>query len=322
MKYVRLGNTGLKVSSLCLGTMTFGDGADEVECGKIYAACRDHGVNFFDCANVYANGDSERILGKLVQGQRNEVVITSKAYYPTSDDVNGRGLSRHHLTKALDRSLSNLNTDYIDIYYLHAFDEETPLEETLTTLNDFVRRGKILYIGVSNFSAWQVMKAISVAELSQYAPIACIQPMYNLLKRQCESELLPMAESEQLGVVSYSPLGGGYLTGKYFQSETAKGRFDSSEMYQRRYADESYRTTIGKFLTFADEINIHPIALAVAWVMSHPAITAPIIGARSAQQLRPSLKGLDVQLTEETRSMISRMSAAPPLPSDREEERT
>ena len=193
MKYKRLGNTGIKVSQLCLGTMTFGSEADEKESANIYAAALDKGINFFDCANLYAGGNSEKILGKLIKDHREEVVISSKAYFPVDSYAGGgaitwgRGLNRTHLTRALDDSLKRLGTDYIDIYYMHRFDDNCSLEESLSTLNDFVHQGKINYIGLSNFAAWQYMKAVSITKMHNYAPIACIQPMYNLLKSQCES---------------------------------------------------------------------------------------------------------------------------------------
>lgn len=321
MEYKRLGNTGLKVSPLCLGTMTFGDGADEAMCKKIYKMSRDEGINFFDCANIYAGGESERILGKLINMHRDEVIISTKVYFPTSDDVNGQGLSRFHLTKALDNSLKNLNTDYIDVYFLHHFDEETPIEETLETLNDFVRQGKVLYLGLSNFAAWQVMKAISITIQFNYAPIACIQPMYNLLKRQCESEILPMAQHQVLGVVPYSPLAGGYLTGKYQKGKPEEGRLNTNEMYQKRYVEKTNAKTVEKFYEFAKEKGYHPVSLAIAWVASHPGITSPIIGARNAGQLTPALASLDLPMTIELRELISGFSPSPPLPTDRSEER-
>lgn len=321
MNYTKLGNTGVKVSSLCLGTMTFGDGADVDACAEIYAMCRDTGINFFDCSNVYAEGESERILGRLIKEHRDQVIITSKAYYPVNDDINGRGLSRFHLTKALESSLRNFDTDYIDVYYLHSFDQETPLLESLSTLNDFVRQGKILYLGLSNFAAWQIIKAVSIAELHNFAPITCIQPMYNLLKRQCESEIFPMAQHEKLGVFPYGPLAGGYLTGKYLDQGAGGGRFDTVESYQRRYEASINRRTVAKYIEFARENNHDPVGLAISWVASHPAVTAPIIGARNVEQLAPALASIEISMTPELRETISSYSLTPALPTDREEER-
>lgn len=321
MIYKNLGNTGLKVSSLCLGTMTFADGADPEECQNIYAECRDKGVNFFDCADVYADGESERILGNLVKAHRSDVIITTKAFYPTGGDINARGLSRHHLTHALHSSLKALRTDYIDVYYFHSFDVETPLIESLAAISKFVRDGAIRYLGLSNFASWQVMKAVHLAADFPELRIACVQPMYNLIKRQCEAEILPMAASEGLGVVSYSPLAGGLLTGKYLGSNRGNGRFDESEMYQRRYQSESSKRIVEAFLNLAVEFEVSPVSLAVAWVSSHPDVTAPIIGARTLDQLRLSLESLNVGMTEDRRKIVSALSPPPGLPTDREEER-
>lgn len=321
MKYKNLGRAGVKVSPLCFGTMTFGDGADEKTSATLYAICRDKGINFFDCANVYAKGESERILGRLINPHRDEVVIATKAYFKTSDDINGRGLSRFHLTKSLEQSLKRLDTDYVDLFYLHHFDEETPIEESLSTLNDFVRQGKVLYLGLSNFAAWQVMKSISITHMQNLAPISCIQPMYNLLKRQCESELLPMAASEGLGVFPYSPLAGGWLTGKYINNQPEVGRFNTSKMYQKRYEQEKDLETTQAFLNFAKERNYHPVSLAIAWVGTNPNITAPIIGARNEEQLRPALASLDLDLSVSDRDTISGFSLSPAIATDRSEEK-
>lgn len=320
MKYRNLGRAGVKVSSLCFGTMTFGDAADESTSASLYGLCRDKGINFFDCANVYAKGDSERILGRLIKSHRDEVVIATKAYFKMSDDVNGRGLSRFHLTKSLEQSLKRLGTDYVDLFYLHHFDEETPIEESLSTLNDFVRQGKVLYLGLSNFAAWQVMKSISITQLQNLAPISCIQPMYNLLKRQCESELLPMAQSEGLGVFPYSPLAGGWLTGKYLNTEPDVGRFKTSKMYQKRYEQEKNLETTQAFLDFAKQNNYHPVSLAIAWVGGHPDITAPIIGARNVEQLQPAIDSLEIVLSDTERNTISAFSLGPAIATDRSEE--
>jgi len=319
MKYRRLGNSGVKVSSLCFGTMTFGDVSDEATSKNIYGACRDKGINFFDCANVYAKGISEEILGRLCKGHREEVILATKGYFPMSKDVNGRGASRFHLTKALEGSLKRLGTDYVDVYYIHHFDEEVPLEESMSVLNDFVRQGKVLYLGLSNFAAWQIMKAIAICERSNYAPISCIQPMYSLLKRQCESEILPMAISEGLGVFSYSPLGGGYLTGKYLD-QSGSGRFHTSKMYQERYEADSNLHTVKACTGFAKENNYHPVTLAIAWAGSHQGITAPIVGALNLEQQKPVSDVLDFGISHELRERLANFSLAPALPTDRSEE--
>jgi len=256
----------------------------------------------------------------LIKAHRDEVVITSKAYFPKGKDINARGLSRFHLTKALDGSLKRLGTEYIDLYYLHHFDEQTPLEETLSTLNDFVRQGKVLYTGISNFAAWQVVKAAAINDRRNYSPVSCIQPMYNLLKRQCESELLPMAQDQGLGVFPYSPLAGGLLTGKYQNRKPKAGRFNSNKMYQNRYKEERQENTVQSFLAFAKSNGYHPVSLAIAWAGGHPAITAPIIGARNLTQLKPALNASKIEMTNELRSNISALSESPAIATDRYEE--
>ncbi len=321
MNYSTLGNTNLKVAPLCLGTMTFGDGAEESVCRAIYARCRDRGINMFDCANVYADGESERILGRLIKSHRADVIVATKAYYPMGDGVITQGLDRSNLTKALEGSLSRLNTDYVDLFYLHAFDETTPLDETLATVNNFVQRGMIRYIGVSNFAAWQVMKALSIAEQQRYATICCIQPMYNLLKRQCESEILPMAAAESLGVLPYGPVAGGYLTGKYTATNPVNGRFSNSKMYQDRYTDDSNRIVTEQFVTLAKDLDVQPTSLAIAWVASNPSVTAPIVGARNIGQIDTALASLDIEMSDELRQSVSDISLQPAPATDRAEEK-
>jgi len=321
MEYQKLGNSDLLVSSLCLGTMTFGDGADSAMCNTLYKASREKGINFFDCANVYAAGESERILGKLINGHRSEVVITTKAYYPTGDTKHSKGLSKEHLTTELEKSLKRINTDYIDVYYMHSFDKETPLNESLSVLNDFIKQGKIRYIGISNFAAWQIMKAIAINEKFNYGSIACIQPMYNLLKRQCESEILPMALSENLGVTPYSPLAGGLLTGKYqAKNNPLTGRFNTNAMYQKRYNGDENTKIVQQFLEFSNAQGYHPVSLAVAWVSANKAITAPIIGARNVAQLAPALDSLDLNISDNIYEELSKLSNTPAVATDRKEE--
>jgi aryl-alcohol dehydrogenase-like predicted oxidoreductase len=288
----------------------------------MFHRCREAGINFFDCANVYAEGRSEEILGKLIAAGRDELIITSKVYGATGTDINARGSSRRHIRAAVEASLRRLDTDYIDIYFLHHFDQDTPLEETLRALDDLVREGKILYPAASNFAAWQVAKALGISAREGWARFECIQPMYNLTKRQAEVELLPMAQSEQIGVITYSRLGGGLLSGKYGSSRRpASGRLMENQMYQTRYGDAGYYDVAERFTAFARERDLEPASLAVAWVASHPAVTAPIIGARNLEQLEGSLKALDIDMTE-LRAQISALAPEPPPATDRNEERT
>jgi aryl-alcohol dehydrogenase-like predicted oxidoreductase len=319
MRYSFLADTGVQVSPLALGTMTFGGAADAKTSRAIFDRCREVGINLFDCANVYENGLSEEILGDLVADCRDELLVTSKAFFPIGEDPNAQGASRRHLRQAVEGSLGRLQTDRIDLYFIHRFDGKTGLEETLRALDDLVSEGKILYTAASNFAAWQVEKALGISALRGFVRFKALQPMYNLVKRQAEVEILPMAEAENLAVFPYSPLGGGLLTGKYAGEERPPGgRLVESEMYQIRYRD-TYDTA-GRFAAFARERGWQPAALAVAWVGSHPAVTAPLIGARNLEQLEGSLAALEIDMTPELRAEISALSPEPPPATDRNDE--
>ena len=323
MEYRSLGNTGVVVSALCFGTMSFGGDADEETSAAMFRRCREAGINFFDCANVYQHGRSEEILGKLMAGSRDELVITSKVYFPMGQDVNARGATRKHIMTAVEASLKRLGTDYLDVYFIHRFDEGTPIEETVRVLADLVRQGKILYPAASNFAAWQVAKALGISAREGLARFEVIQPMYNLVKRQAEVEILPMAQAEQVGVIPYSPLGGGLLTGKYGRERRPdSGRLVVNKMYQTRYGADWIYDVADDFTQFAQEHGYDPAALAVAWVGSHPAVTAPIIGARNLEQLAGSLNSMDIPMTAELRAEIAALSPEPPPATDRNEEGT
>lgn len=320
MEYVTVGGTGVSVSPLCFGTMSFGSEADEITSAEMFARCRDAGINFFDTANVYGAGVSETILGKLIAGSRDELVITTKAFFPTGADVNAGGLSRRHIARAVEGSLKRLGTDWIDFYFVHSFDKRTPIEETLRALDDLRHQGKILYPAVSNWAAWQIATALGVSAREHLARFELIQPMYNLVRRQAEVEILPLAQAANLGVISYSPLGGGLLTGKYGATRRPEaGRLVESQLYINRYSYDSDFATAEAFTEFAAATGVAPATLAVAWVMSHPGITAPIIGARNLTQLEGSLAALDVEMTRDLRAEISALSATPPPPTDRTE---
>ena len=322
MQYNLLGNTGVKVSALCFGTMSFGGDADEATSAAMFNRCREVGINFFDCANVYAGGQSEVILGRLIADCREEVIITSKVFGAMSDDVNATGASRRNIRNSIHASLKRLNTDYLDVYFLHHFDDETPIEETLRALDDLVREGKILYPAASNFAAWQVATSLGVSAREGLAPFEVLQPMYNLVKRQAEVEILPMAQANNLGVIPYSPLGGGLLTGKYGSSRRPdSGRLMENQMYQKRYQEAGYYDTAERFTHFTQERGLDPVSLAVAWVAHHPGVTAPIIGARNLEQLEGSLKSLEIEMTPELYAEVSALSPEPPLATDRAEER-
>ena len=316
-----LGRTGVRVSRLCLGTMAFGGAADEAESARMYASARDAGVNFFDTADVYNRGRSEEIVGRLIAGERDQVVLTSKVFGALDDDPNARGLSRRHVVRAVEASLRRLGTDRIDVYFVHKFDPDTPIEETLHALDDLVRRGLILYPAVSNWAAWQIAKALGVSARAGWARFETIQPMYNLAKRQAEVEILPLAASEGLGVIPYSPLAAGLLVGRYLHGERAEGgRLVESRAYALRYARELESGVADRFVAYAAERGVHPATLAVAWVGSHPAVTAPIVGARTVEQLAPSLAAAEFTMPAEMRAEIAALTPPVPLATDRAEE--
>ncbi len=316
MEYKLLGNTGVKVSRLCMGTMTFGKEADKKASAAIFMRCRDAGINFFDCANSYVGGESERILGELIGNCRDEVIITTKVFNRVGADINAGGASRRHIMASVEASLERLKTDHIDLYFLHHFDKDADMEDSLRAMDDLVKQGKILYPAASNYAAWQIMKARAISMREGWSPFRCIQPMYNLLKRQAEVEILPMAASEKLGLITYGPLAGGLLTGKYMQA-VSTGRFIENKTYPKRYEGAQIQETVGKFTRFAEEHGYPATALAVAWVSHHPAVTAPIVGARSAEQLEDSLKALEIAMTPELYQQICGLSTAPPSSSDR-----
>jgi aryl-alcohol dehydrogenase-like predicted oxidoreductase len=322
MQYTTLGSTGLKVSRLCMGTMTFGREADEKTSEAMFHRCREAGINFFDCANVYAKGDSERILGRLIDGCRDELVITTKVGMTMDDSPTGSGLSPAAISEQIDASLDRLGVDCVDVYFAHRFDEDVPLEQTLRAFDDVVRAGKARKLGASNFAAWQLAKARGVSAGEGLAMFEVMQPMYSLIKRQAEVELLPLASVENMGVINYSPLAGGVLTGKYSGGRRPDDvRLTRQENYAKRYGEPSYFDIADAFVAHARERGVHPATLAVAWSMNHPAVTAPIIGARDLDQLEPSLAASELDMSDEWRQEISELSIDPPPATDRLEEK-
>jgi aryl-alcohol dehydrogenase-like predicted oxidoreductase len=302
---------GTPASRFCFGTMQFGGGSDETESAACFNACRETGINFFDSAWAYTGGESEKILGRLAAREREQLIITSKGGH-------GGGTGRANLHNQLDDSLRRLNTDYLDIYFLHRIDTETPLEQVMETVAGFLESGKIKRLGVSNYAAWQIMKAQCIAQTLGIR-IDVIQPMYNLVKRQAEVELLPMCVSENIAVTPYSPLGGGLLTGKY-SSDNSSGRLIQNEEYTARYSPKWMYRTARDLSILAAKLNASPITLAVQWVQANPAITAPIISGRTPKQLAPSLDAMNNELPTELYREISRLSPKPAPATDRLEE--
>ena len=318
MKTKLLGRTGVSVSELCFGTMSFGGDADEPTSAAMYKAVRDAGINFFDTADEYSKGKSEEILGRLMKGHRDELVVATKVNSQQGPDVNARGTSRRHVVRAVDNCLKRLQTDRIDVLFLHRYDAMTPIEESMRGLEDVVRAGKVIYPAVSNWSAWQTQRALDIQERNNWARLQVIQPMYNLVKRQAEVELLPMAEANGIGVIPYSPAAAGLLSGKYFGQGT--GRLKTNKMYEARYGEEWAFQTAEKYVALCKAKGLHPVSAAIAWVATHPAVTAPIIGARNLDQLKDSLAAIRVDMTPALRKEISDLSRTPPPATDRLEE--
>jgi aryl-alcohol dehydrogenase-like predicted oxidoreductase len=318
MNYKTLGRTGVQVSGLCFGSMSFGGDADEAASAAMYKACRDAGINFFDTANNYNGGKSEEILGRLMRAEREDLVIATKCFTPVGPDRNARGGSRRHVARAVEASLRRLQTDRVDILFLHQIDVNTPLEETLRAFEDLVRAGKVVYPALSNHAAWQTQLALDLQRQHGWAPLQVIQPMYNLVKRQAEVEILPQALANGIGVIPYSPGGGGLLSGKYSLNE--KGRLTTNKMYTDRYAEPWMHEVAEKFAAFCKARGLHPMSAAVAWVGAHPAVTAPIIGARNVAQLQASLDSVKIDMTPALRAEIAALSRTPPPATDRLEE--
>lgn len=324
MKTVRLGRTGVPVSQLCFGTMTLGGAADAAESKKLYAACRDAGVTFFDCADVYNGGRAEEILGDLIAHERDEIVLTSKCVMKVDgDDPNpaNQGANRRHILNAVEASLRRLGTDRLDVLFLHKWDDATPLEQSLRALEDVVKSGMAVYTGVSNWSAWQMAKALRIQALNGWQPFDVIQPMYNLVKRQAEVEILPFAQDEDLAVMCYGPGGGGLLSGKFKPGVKPDGaRLSDNQEYAQRYGRAWYYETAETFTALAQDWGHHPMTLAVAWAAHHPGITCPIIGARNTDQLSASLAAADIDLSDDQWAEIAALSQTPPPATDRLEE--
>ncbi|MCL4218756.1 MAG: aldo/keto reductase, partial [Candidatus Hydrogenedentes bacterium] len=268
MKYSYLSNTGVQVSRVCLGTMTFGKEADEKTSVALMDKALEHGINFLDTANIYNKGLTEEIVGRWLGPHRNDVVLASKAHFPTGDGVNERGSSRRHIMMAVEASLKRLKTDWLDMLYLHHWDEYTAVDESFAAMATLVEQGKLRYAAVSNFSAWQTMKTLAVCERRGYPRPVALQPMYNLVKRQAEVEILPMAQSENVAVCPYSPIAAGLLTGKYLSEES--GRIRENDMYSKRYGEAMYFEVARQFAAFAAKGGYSPAALAAAWTLGHP----------------------------------------------------
>lgn len=326
MNYRYMGKTGLKVTELCLGAMTFGRETTEADSHAIMDHFVEVGGNFIDTANVYTRGVSEEIVGRWLKTQtRDDLVIATKVRFPMGDGPNDVGLSRKHILREVEESLRRLQTDYIDLYQVHCWDRGTPLEETLSTLDGLVKSGKVRYIGVSNYSGWQLQKAIDLSNRMGWEPFTCLQPQYNLLCRSTEWELMEVCRNEGLGVIPWSPLRGGWLSGKFKRGMSAppedsrihtaeqKGWSESWSNYNNEYT----WTVLDALHAVAEDVGKTPAQVALNWLLQQPGVTAPIIGARTMQQLQDNLDASGWNLDAE---QVARLNAAseiaPPYPYD------
>jgi len=305
MQWVNLGQTGLKVSRLCLGTMTYGSKKwrpwvlEEEEARPFFRKAIEAGVNFFDTADMYSVGVSETILGHALgeYTRRDDAVIATKVFYPMGPGLNDRGLSRKHIMQAIDASLRRLSTEYIDLYQIHRFDPETPIEETLEALHDVVKSGKALYIGASSMFAWQFAKMLDIAERRGWTKFVTMQNHYNLVYREEEREMIPLCIDRGIGVIPWSPLARGFLAGnRTRQQQGTTERAQTDEFAHQMYYTDSDFDVVDRVVELAKRRNVTPAQIALAWILHKPGVTAPIIGASKMEQFEQSLAALDIVL--------------------------
>ena len=308
MEYVRMGSTGLKVSRICLGCMSFGSGMDwalnEEDSRAIVRRALDGGINFFDTADVYSQGESEEILGRALTDfgvRREETVVATKVFQPMGQDPNARGLSRKHIMHGIDNSLQRLGLDYVDLYQIHRFDLTTPIEETLEALTDVIKAGKALYIGASTMAAWQFAKMLHTADATGLSRFATMQNNYSLIYREEEREMIPLCEDEGVGLIPYSPIGGGVLAGSRKAGTVRSGSVMARDRFNRP-ADEA---VIAAVKTVADRRGVKPAEVAIRWLLEQPAVTAPIVGATKLSHLEEPIKAVDAApLSPEERAIL------------------
>ena len=304
MQYVRLGRSGLKVSRICLGSNMFGAGYvdDDRALSVIDEAC-ERGVNFFDTADVYHSGLSEQVVGRALKGRRHEVVIGTKGYSPTGPGVNDRGLSRKHLIEAVEASLRRLDTEYIDLYSMHFWDPDTPLEETLRTLDDLVRQGKVRYIGCSNFAAWQLCKGLWISDKRGLERFESVQLAYNFSRRGVEQELFPLCEDQRVAVLPYQVLMGGVMAGVHERADEPPADSHMASLHasgaRSWYWDRAHFDVLERLKAISREAGYEPTQVVLAWVMSRPAVTSVIVGASRPEQVIKNVQAVDIRLPQQ-----------------------
>ena len=313
MDYRRLGQSGLKVSEICLGTMTFGRGSDAAAVDRMVGAALDAGVMFFDSADGYNNGDAEAMLGRALAARRRDVVIATKVFNPMGPGPNDSGMSRGHIMQAVDDSLRRLGTDYLDLYYIHHVDVQTPLEEMLRAFDDLVRQGKVRYTGCSNYEAWRLMEALWLSDSKGLARFAAYQPQYSLVVRDIEEELVPACALKGLGMVVWSPLAGGYLSGKYRpgQLQVQGARSTENWALPSRFFHSGHTAILEELLAVAKELGREPAQVAIRWVLEQPLVSSAIVGARTAEQLAGTLAATGWTLPADARARLDKISALP-----------
>ncbi len=317
MEYRNLGKWGVKVSKFGLGGWaTYGENVnDQKLVNKIVRAAYDSGINFFDMADVYARGESEKMMGKALRDfPRHTLVLSSKVFWPMSDDINDRGLSRKHIMESVEKTLQRIGTDYLDLYFCHRFDPETPVEETVRAMDDLVHQGKILYWGTSMWSAQQITEAQGIAAQANFYGPAVEQPLYNLIDRErYESEIAPMAEKFGMGIVTFSPLASGFLTGKYDEKIPENSRMARLEWLQERYYREELLEKLKAFKEVASELGFSRAQLAIAWVAAQKTVSSVILGATRVEQLQENLKAADLEISEEIDEKLKEIFSIPEI---------
>jgi len=310
MEYRRLGNSGLKVSEISLGGNVFGKWADESMSIAVINHALEMGINYIDTADMYGQGRSEELIGKTVKGKRSQFIIATKFGFPMGDGPNESGASRYYIMKAVDASLKRLQTDYIDLYQVHLPDPATPIEETLRALNDLVRTGKVRYIGCSNFAAWQLCEALWISKVNNLHSFVTVQPRYNLLERQIETELVPCCQVYNIGVIPWGPLVGGFLTGKYRKGQEAPAGVRLSEpypLYDNIFTEANWNK-LSKLEAFAAERGHKVAELAIAWLLAKPWISTVIVGARNLEQVSANVTAAEWKLTAEEAAEVDAIS--------------